>query len=178
MNKTTEGLKRILNILKKYKHAAWILIIGIGLLLLPNSKKEENPVPVSQESRDLSLSEYEEIMEHRLKSILSQIQGVGEVDVILTLRQGENIHYLFDHDAVTITKEDGTTVEETEKAVIISKGSSYDEPIVTRKDYPLFQGALIVCEGGGDAEIRLQLTQAVAALTNLSSHNITILKMK
>ncbi len=175
----TEGLTKIIHILKKYKHAVWILVIGIGLFLLPNStKKTEVSDSVPQNPHQLSASEYSLIMEERLESVLSQIYGVGEVDVILTLKQGEYTHYLSDRSGMTVTKEEGTTVEESEKTVIVSQGNSYDEPIVTRKDYPIFQGALIVCEGGGDAEVKLQLTQAVAALTNLSSHNITILKMK
>lgn len=37
-------------------------------------------------------------------------------------------------------------------------------------------GAVIVCEGGDSASVRLQLTQAVAALTGLSSDRITVVK--
>ena len=37
-------------------------------------------------------------------------------------------------------------------------------------------GAVIVCEGGGSAAVRLQLTQAVSALTGLSSDKIAIVK--
>lgn len=39
-------------------------------------------------------------------------------------------------------------------------------------------GALIVCEGGGAAAVRLQLTQAVSALTGLPSDRIVIVKGK
>lgn len=39
-------------------------------------------------------------------------------------------------------------------------------------------GAVVVCEGGGSAAIRLQLTQAIAALTGLPSDRITIVRGK
>lgn len=39
-------------------------------------------------------------------------------------------------------------------------------------------GAVVVCEGGGSAAVRLQLTQAVSALTGLSSDKITVVKGK
>ena len=39
-------------------------------------------------------------------------------------------------------------------------------------------GALVVCEGAGSAAVRLQLTQAVSALTGLSSDKIAIVKGK
>ena len=39
-------------------------------------------------------------------------------------------------------------------------------------------GAVIVCEGGGSAAVRLQLTQAVSALTGLPSDKITVVRGK
>lgn len=39
-------------------------------------------------------------------------------------------------------------------------------------------GAVVVCEGGGSAAVRLQLTQAVSALTGLSTDKIAIVKGK
>ena len=41
-----------------------------------------------------------------------------------------------------------------------------------------YQGAVIVCDGAGSAEIRLALTEAVRALTGIPSDCISILKMK
>ena len=121
---------------------------------------------------------YDKEMEKRLTTILSQIEGVGRVEVVLTLKQGEENHFLRDQSKQTDSKDGIRSENISEKTVLISKGSSYDEPMIIRTDYPLFQGALIVCDGGGDAKIKLQLIQAVTALTNLGSHNITILKMK
>lgn len=177
MNKLVSGLESLWNSIKKYKYATLILIIGIGLFLLPASGKEEKEN--IQDKADCEIPvEYELDMEKRISAILSQIEGVGKVEVILTLKQGAENHFLMDQTNRTENKDGVSIMDTVEKTVIISKGNSYDEAMITRTDYPLFQGALIVCEGGGDAEIKLQLTQAVAALTNLSSHNITILKMK
>lgn len=39
-------------------------------------------------------------------------------------------------------------------------------------------GAVVVCEGGGSAAVRLQLTQAIGALTGLPSDKITIVRGK
>ena len=149
------------------------------LLLIPEEKVESPAVSATAETPIFSESEYVHNMEERLCNVLSEIQNVGKVQVFLTLKQGEKIHYLSDRDYKTDTGSDkATAVEESEKAVIISSGSTYDEAIITKRDYPLFQGALIVCEGGGNAEVKLQLTLAISALTNLSSDKITILKMK
>jgi membrane peptidoglycan carboxypeptidase len=45
-------------------------------------------------------------------------------------------------------------------------------------DWPRFTGALIVCEGAGNASVRLALTQAVASLTGLTADRITVVKGK
>ncbi len=37
-------------------------------------------------------------------------------------------------------------------------------------------GAVVVCEGGGSAAVRLELTRAVSALTGLSTEKIAIVK--
>ena len=42
--------------------------------------------------------------------------------------------------------------------------------------YPVFQGALVVCEGADQAQVRLAMTQAVSALTGLGTDRITICK--
>ena len=41
---------------------------------------------------------------------------------------------------------------------------------------PLYRGALIVCEGGGNDAVRLQVIEAVAALTGLGSDRIAVVK--
>ncbi len=54
------------------------------------------------------------------------------------------------------------------------KGSGTEEVVVLKQYYPTFQGALIVCSGGGDAQVQLLITQAVSALTGLSAARISV----
>ena len=50
--------------------------------------------------------------------------------------------------------------------------------LTTEPSSERWAGAVVVCEGGGSAAVRLQLTQAVSALTGLPSDRITIVKGK
>ncbi len=178
MTNIGDRLKTLSQSLKKYKYALLILFLGLVLLLIPGGKEKDSAsIP---ETRDelFTVDTYVRDMEQRLSHILSQIRGVGETQVILTLCRSEEVHYLYDTELRKDSGESGTTTEEKQKTVILSSGSAYDEAMVTRRDYPLFQGALIVCRGGGEAEVKLKLTRAVSALTNLSSDKITILEMK
>ena len=47
---------------------------------------------------------------------------------------------------------------------------------MTHSRYPRFVGALIVCEGGDRADVQPNVTQAVSALTGLSSDRITVVR--
>ena len=58
---------------------------------------------------------------------------------------------------------------------MIGSGSS-DEVVLTPSLYQSFVGALIVCEGGDRADVQLKVTQAVSALTGLSSERISVVK--
>ncbi len=178
MTNIADRVKALSRSLKKYKYALLILFIGLVLLLLPG-EGEKDPAPLSETRNEtFDPDAYVRDMEQRLCQILSQIRGVGQTQVILTLSGSEELHYLYDSELRTDSAGSGTTAEEMKKTVILSSGSAYDEAMITRRDYPLFQGALIVCQGGGEAEVKLKLTQAVSALTDLSSDKITILEMK
>ena len=47
---------------------------------------------------------------------------------------------------------------------------------MTRTLYPTYRGALVVCQGGDRADVRLTVTEAVASLTGLSADRITVAK--
>ena len=63
-----------------------------------------------------------------------------------------------------------------EEPVPSEGGGSGDAPVVTRTVYPTYRGALVVCQGGDRAEVKLAVTEAVAALTGLSADRITVAK--
>ena len=56
------------------------------------------------------------------------------------------------------------------------EGEGGDEAVIVRKQYPTYRGALVVCQGGDRAEVRLAVTEAVAALTGLPADRITVAK--
>ena len=53
---------------------------------------------------------------------------------------------------------------------------SGQEAVLLMQRYPTFQGALVVCEGGDNAEIRLLMARAVSALTGIGTDRITVCK--
>ena len=71
----------------------------------------------------------------------------------------------------------GDNLERKTQFVIISNGDG-ENPVVTKYIYPEYQGALVISQGAQNPDVRLQLTNAVASLTGLTTDKVTVVKMK
>ena len=60
--------------------------------------------------------------------------------------------------------------------MVVSKGSGNEETVALQELAPQYQGALVVCPGGNDPAVKLQISEAVAALTGLGADKISICK--
>lgn len=156
-------------LLDQYKYVLIVIAAGIILLLWPSGEKKGEPEAVGaeipQDSFDL------EALEEKLSRTLSQIDGAGKVTVTLTVRSG--MEQVLASDRTTSVTERGSSVEE--ETVLVGSGSGQEVVPLTRR-YPTFQGALVVCEGADDTELRLTIMQAVSALTGLGTDRITVCK--
>ena len=164
--------------LLKNKFVLIVIAVGLIFILLPTGGGAGSvPEPRAAEITDFSLKE----QERKIAEALSKIDGAGSVSVVLTLKTGGEQVLATDSEGSSkyAKGENGeNTVQERETTVIISAGSQTENPVTVKYIYPEFKGALVVAEGAGDANVRLELMQAVAGLTGLKSDKITVSKMK
>lgn len=160
---------------KKYKFAGLIVLIGVLLMLLPSGKKttvqQQSAVRESEEAFSLSRTE------EKMESILSQIEGVGKLRIMLTLSRGPQLQLAEDTDRSLGSGMTGDS-RSRQETVTLNRGSGYQEVVVTNQVYPVYQGAVVVCQGAENSAVRLAVTEAVSALTGLSSDRISIVKWK
>ena len=169
MQMKPEGVRRIWD---KYKYAALVALIGAGLLLWPSGQETSSPSAEETETAEEAAA----ALETELETMLSAMDGVGQARVLLTvdsdgerqLAQDTELTYSGD----TAAPEDYSRRSEP---VLVGGGSS-GQVVVTRRMYPTYRGALVVCPGGDRAEVRLAVTEAVAALTGLTADRITVAK--
>lgn len=158
--KAADWLKRM----GAYKFVFLVIAAGLVLLLWPERGTAETVEPVTEGEENFSV----EALENKLETVLGQIDGAGEVSVMLTVKSG--MERVLARDSTV------SETEETMETVVISTGSGKQEVVLLTQRYPTFQGALVVCEGGDDPQVRLLVTQAVAALTGLGSARISVCK--
>lgn len=161
---------KLWKLLDQYKYVLIVIAAGIVLLLWPSGERREEQAAGSgtvgaQETFDLAA------LEGRLSETLSKVEGAGKVTVTLTVKSG--MEQVLASDRTTSVSERGSSVEE--ETVLVNSGTGQEAVLLTQR-YPTFQGALVVCEGGDDAEIRLLMTRAVSALTGIGADRITVCK--
>ena len=166
----TEGVRKLWD---RYKYAALILLVGAGLLLWPAGSGATAQTGQNEASQVYAAAEN---LQAEMEKILGQIQGVGTVRVLLTmdtdgerqLAQNTELQY----SGSTAAPEDYSRSSQP----VLLDGDGREEVVVTRRLYPTYRGALVVCQGGDRAEVRLAVTEAVSALTGLSSDRVTVAK--
>lgn len=161
-------LDQVTDILKKYKYVLIIVIAGIALMLLPTGTNKDKT-----NTEQVTVST-EKTMEQRLTEALSQIRGAGRVQVMLTEAAGAETIYKTD-EHISSGGENSSSQKDT---VTITDENRAENGLVTQVIPPKYQGALIVCQGADDANVRLAITEAVMSLTGLKTDRITIVRMK
>ena len=117
-----------------------------------------------------AVGEYEAYLEEKTAEILRQVDGVGEVTVMITLKSGGQKIIEKDQSASSQTTEEedsagGTrTVEEStsDKTSIYEQDSDGSStPYVSKELSPEIEGVVVIADGGGNAVVAQNITEAV-----------------
>ncbi|MFR6394543.1 MAG: SpoIIIAH-like family protein [Oscillospiraceae bacterium] len=137
---------------KKYKFVLLVVLVGVILMVLPVSSEsketETSDLQTPREAFDLAETE------QRMEAILSKIDGVGKLQLMLTLQSGTRLTLAEDTQS-----DSGRTNRET---LTLNRGSGSQEVVVTNRYYPVYQGAVVVCQGADSSAVRLAITETVA----------------
>lgn len=163
------GGRELLGRLKPYRYALLVLGAGIFLLLLPSGG---STAAQTVEAAELTEEQWLKELQRELTDTLSRVEGAGELTLMLSVETGMQRE---------LARDSENELQETEshsrrETVILSSAGGGEEVVVTRSGYPVFRGAVVVCEGGDVPSVRLAITGAVTALTGLSSDKISVIK--
>lgn len=186
--------------LKGLRKDQWLVVLLAGILAvviaLPTGEKEKK-LPedtVSEISMDRTDFQKESgtqtiaELEARLEGILSQLSGAGRVRVMITGKDnGEKVVEKDVPSQNSSVQEEGegggsvrTSSDETreETTVYVRDGNGLETPYVRQELSPNITGVLVLAEGGDNAVVEKNITDAVKALFGLEAHKIKVMKMQ
>ncbi len=163
-----------------------VLLLVIAIPVDSGKKKAEETTNTEQEkevSGDTNEGIYERKMERRLTEVLEKMDGVGKVEVMITLKDnGENVVEKDTSISSQNTQEgeNGTMQSQTqsqEETVFSQPQGSGQEPFVSKEVTPQIEGILVVAEGGENSVVVKNISDAVLALFPVEAHKIKVVKM-
>ncbi len=163
--------------LLKHRYLFVLAFVGLLFLIVPTPEKENTKV-VEQTELLFSVDE----MESKIEKMLTKSEGVGRVELLLTLKSSSEQIYAEEARVSHERQESGNTVDYHEdndkKPSVISRASGEEVPVLIKQIYPEFLGATVVCDGADNASVRRLISDAIYALTGITADKIAILKMK
>ena len=172
-----------------------LLLVGILLLVIVfpspsggagDEEDADRTVSAGNMSAEAGLlGEYEAYLEEKTAGVLKEVEGVGEVTVMITLKSGgQKIIEKDQTSSVQTTSEEdssgGTrTTEDTSSdktSVYAQEADGSSTPYVSKELSPEIEGVVVIADGGGDAVTAQNITEAVQALFGVEAHKIKIMK--
>lgn len=139
------SLKELRGFLTDDKKLTVALIVGAALILflsIGGLKSGETEAAPPYEDR----SAYEAELEKRLTDILSEIEGIGELRVMVTLDTSEQTEY------------------------------GKNENMLISVKMPQVRGVIVVCGGGDSVIVREKVVRAVTSVFAVSSTRVSVIK--
>ena len=166
----TPRLHAIASFFKKYKFIILIILIGILLINIPSKSKQNNTLLAKNDSNPTTTYN----LETRLSEALKMIDGAGEVYVIMSVAQGEEVIY---QNNETQNSSENTDNMRTDTVMITASDRS-TTGLIKQIIPETYMGAIVICSGADDPIVRLSIVEAVSKLTGLGANQISVLKMK
>lgn len=172
-NKKKEGkVNEFIAKIKTVKHIEIIIaIIVIAVIVVAY-------IYVSQGNKVKETDSNSNTLTQELQSMLSKIKGVGDVEVLIVYNGGSVIEIASKVDKhTTVTEDDGrvTTVIDEVTTPILTDG---DKPLIVGEKRAEIDGVMVVCEGGSDSKVRVQVMQAISLLLKIDYDCINVFEMK
>lgn len=179
--------KNFLEKIKKIKKEQWFVLFLAGVLLIiiaiPIQKPDTVKPKEQKELRNQPMEQYVMDLEKRTEQLLHSMEGVGSVQVMITLKN--NGASVVEKD---VTK-NRTQDEQKEQGARESQSTSdaYSEetvyenqtegtPMIVSEQYPQVEGVVVVAEGCGNSDVEKNILDALEALFSIEIHKIKVVK--
>lgn len=184
--------ERVFAAVREMKREQWLICGLAGLLLLviaapvkqKEQKKTQEKTTVSQ-TQEQTDDQIRQSYEKQLESVLSQVEGVGAVQVAMESTGKKQVEKDSPEDTSTSSEKGDSGTQRSSQTVTTGETTVYEDtgdggqtPYISSSTYPEIRGVIVVAQGGGNPAIVQQIQEAVIALFHVEAHEIKVLKMK
>ena len=170
--------------IRKIKKDKWLIILLVGLLLvviaMPVSDIKSDQTQDEQQmqkAENASEDTYADALETRLENALAKVEGVGNVKVMITLASSSEKVVEKDQEMTSEVQEGESRGKNTSsETAVYANGNGEETPYVKQELSPRIEGVLVIAEGGDNAIVIENITEAVQALFGVDTHKIKVMK--
>ena len=171
--------------IRKIKKDKWLIILLVGLLLVviampvsdikSDQTQDEQQV---QKAENASEDTYTDALETRLENALVKVEGVGNVKVMITLASSSEKVVEKDREMTSEVQEgeSGEKNTSSSETAVYANGNGEEMPYVKQELSPRIEGVLVIADGGDNAIVIENITEAVQALFGVDTHKIKVMK--
>lgn len=167
-----------------------LLFLTLNKFVFETSSIDETPLDKKLDQREEKLLNskdehlsYESMLENKLIRVLNNIDGIENVDVVITLDNQAQIQPAFntidtEKNSQEKDNEGGVrtiTENQSNKQIVIMRKNGEEEPVVIKKVAPKVNGVLISAEGVISSETIDKLIKATATLFNIPIYKISVI---
>lgn len=178
---------------KKEQLLTAVLVVVILLLVFwpsaadheKQEKQQTEEVQTQVQAEETNADERKKL-EDDLKRILLQVEGVGEVDVAVTMEStGRKLvekdvplseSSVDENGNGTNSKKESKNSEEA--TVYLENADGTKAPYVIEETMPVVRGVLVVAQGADNPQVVAEIKEAAMALFHLEAHKIKVMKRK
>lgn len=165
-----------------------MLLVGVLLIVLAipakeQVKKESSVTKYEEEKKDTK--EYEKTVEQRLEQTLREVEGVGDVKVMVTFQSSsekviekdkENQSQVIVESDKQGGKRETKEAKNSETTIFQNTGGVGESPYVVKEVNPKVEGIVVIAEGGENPVVVKNITEAIQALFDVDTHKIKVMK--
>lgn len=178
-----------------------LLMVGILLLIISwpstnqddkntieNNTKENTAENLGETPSNIKNGNqlYASDLEERLEEALRKVEGLGEVEVMITLKGSKEVIVLKDEPfkEERLNESDGeggkritSNYDQEENTILIENEDGSKTPYVLKELEPQVEGILVIAQGGNNSEIINQIIEATQVLFGVPEHKVKVMKM-
>lgn len=180
------------SLFSKKSHLLLVLLSGLLLVVIaiPTDPTESTQLKSEEYSQEIEYEEieltaYGEYLEKRIANALENVEGVGKTEVVITLASsGQKIVEKDQQSSSQNTSEEdssgGTRSVEDKNSertsIYTQEADGTQTPYVSEEMMPEIKGVVVIAEGGDNAVVVQNITEAIQALFGVEAHKIKIMK--